>query len=78
MQTKTLKTKIPTGILAKHPELAMISQALEEYRNGLEITAKCNVCQSTLRVEELAEIGTTWVICDKGCTNYRENYEKAV
>ncbi len=77
MSVKTLKTKVPTRFLNKHPELAAITQALEEYRNDLEITAKCNVCQSVLRVEEIDEIGTTWVVCDKDCASYRENYQKA-
>ena len=77
MSVKTLKTKVPTRFLNKHPELAAITQALEEYRNDLEITAKCNACQSVLRVEEIDEIGTTWVVCNEGCTSYRENYQKA-
>ena len=77
MNVKTLKTKVPTRLLAKYPELAAITQALEEYRNGLEITAKCYICQGVLRVEEIDEIGTTWVTCDEGCTSYRENYQKA-
>ena len=77
MNVKTLKTKVPTRSLNKYPELAAITQALEEYRNDSEVTAKCNVCQSVLRVEEIDEIGTTWVVCDKGCTSYRENYQKA-
>lgn len=77
MDIKTLKTKVPTRFLNKYPELAAITQALEEYRNGSEITAKCSVCQSVLRVEEIDEIRTTWVVCDEGCTSYRENYQKA-
>ncbi len=77
MNVKTLKTKVPTRSLNKYPELAAITQALEEYRNDSEITAKCSVCQSVLRVEEIDEIGTTWVVCDEDCTSYRENYQKA-
>ena len=62
---------------SKQLDLAAITQALEEYRNDSEIKAKCSVCQSVLRVEEIDEIGTTWVVCDEGCTSCRENYQKA-
>jgi ssDNA-binding Zn-finger/Zn-ribbon topoisomerase 1 len=61
--------------LAKYPELESITRALEQYRSGSLITAKCMKCNGTLVVKDIPTIGTTWVVCDKGCTNYHENYK---
>lgn len=66
---------IPTTSLAKHPELAAISEALIAYCDGREITARCPTCNHVLKVTNLPEIGSRWVTCDTGCTRYHEKYK---
>lgn len=46
-----------------------VVQAVEEYRAGGPITARCPVCDDVLQVTVNEEIGSTWVVCPKGCTN---------
>lgn len=71
MQT-IIQPKIPKAILEKHPELEPIILALEQYQNGNPITAKCTTCNGTLMVKDIPAVGAIWVVCDKGCTSYRE------
>lgn len=74
MPTTVINAKLPISILAKHPALETISIALEQYRGGSPITAKCIVCGANLKVTDIPEIGKLWVTCDTGCTDFRESY----
>ncbi len=62
--------KFLKAILAKHPELKQISEALKEYRENRPITTRCAKCNKILLVTEIAATGSLWINCDNGCTNY--------
>jgi hypothetical protein len=68
---------IPEAILAKHPELAQISEAIAAYRDGVPVTAQCPKCGHTLAVADMPELGSLWVTCDTGCTSFHLRYEPA-
>jgi hypothetical protein len=62
---------IPPALLAKHPELAAVEEALGQLRDGEPITAACVVCKCTLAATEMPMIGTLVVRCASGCTSFR-------
>lgn len=66
---------IPDAVLAKHPEMAQVFDALLAYSEGRKVTARCPKCAHVLAVTEVPEVGARWVTCDTGCTSYREKYE---
>ena len=65
---------IPNAILAKHPEMEQVFEALAAYREGHEITTRCPTCACVLVVTDLPEVGARWVTCETGCISYREQY----
>lgn len=67
---------IPKSILDKHPELVAIHQALDEYRHGRDVTARCPKCNEPLVVKDVPATGELWVTCRSGCTQYRERSAK--
>ncbi len=66
---------IPPTILAKHPELAAISEAIAAHREGRAITAQCPTCDEILIVTDDAGIGSLWVTCGTLCTQFHLKYE---
>jgi hypothetical protein len=50
-------------------KMQAITQALADYRDGVRVSATCPVCGSSLRVTVDERIGSTWVICESGCTS---------
>jgi hypothetical protein len=66
---------IPDSVLARHPELLQIAEALEAHRAGRAVNARCPTCGRVLAVTEYPEIGSRWVTCDTGCTKYHERYK---
>lgn len=66
---------IPDSILAKHPEMLRIAEALEAHAAGRAVTSQCPTCGHVLAVTDFPEIGSRWVTCDTGCTRYHEKYE---
>ena len=68
--------EIPASLLAKHPELAQINEAIKAYRAGEPVTARCPTCDKALTVTEVPETGELWVTCGTGCTTYRERYRR--
>jgi hypothetical protein len=65
---------IPASILAKHPEMTQISEALDSYHKNHSITAKCSKCKQVLSVIDLPEIGSQWVKCPNGHINSHTRY----
>lgn len=63
---------MPEAILAKHPELVPIFEALSAYQQGRPITARCPTCSQLLVVTDVLAVSTRWVTCEVGCTSYRE------
>jgi hypothetical protein len=66
---------IPDSVLAEHPELRQIAEALAAHRGGRPVTSTCPTCGHVLVVTDYPEIGSRWVTCDTGCTKYHEKYE---
>jgi hypothetical protein len=66
---------IPEQVLAKHPEMEPVFDALLAYSEGGEVKARCAKCNHLLVVTDLPEAGSRWVTCDSGCTSYHEKYE---
>lgn len=63
--------EIPPALLAKHPELVAVEEALEQMRDGKPVTAVCVTCKRVLEATELSEIGTLVILCAGGCTSFR-------
>ncbi|MCP2727949.1 hypothetical protein NJ959_05580 [Symplocastrum sp. BBK-W-15] len=59
------------AILKKYPEIVSIGDALDTYRQGLPITARCLSSSQPLKVTEVVATGTLSVTCGNGCTNFR-------
>lgn len=70
--------KIPSLILEKYPEVLSIHKALDEHRAGQVITARCSTCGQTLVVTDFQELGSLWVGCETGCTNFHLKYTPIV
>jgi hypothetical protein len=66
---------VPASILAKHPEMIQIAEALDSYRKNRLITTKCPECDQVLTVIDLPEIGSQWVKCPNGHINFHTRYE---
>lgn len=65
------KSDIPEAILAKHPELARVEEALNSYREGTPIAARCAICDQPLTLTEIDATGELWITCATGCTSFR-------
>lgn len=68
---------VPPGILARHPELVAVGEAIEQHRRGEAILARCNVCGRTLNVTEVAEVGALVVTCPDGHVSFRASRDKS-
>lgn len=66
---------IPASILAKHPEMIQISEALTSYCENRPITTQCPECGQVLAVTDLPEIGSQWVQCPNGHINFHTRYK---
>ena len=64
---------IPKHILEKYPQLPIVFEALQQYRSGQEITAKCPKCK-TVVVAEIEDVGVSEVNCKCGFLHYGEKY----
>ncbi len=64
---------LPHG-LTEYPEMQPIHEAIRQYRRGEKVTARCLRCNQVLTVRGLKVIGTVWVTCPHGCSNYHENW----
>jgi hypothetical protein len=49
--------EIPRFILAQHPEMAEVGEALRQVRGGRPVTARCRVCGGQIHVTEVAATG---------------------
>jgi ssDNA-binding Zn-finger/Zn-ribbon topoisomerase 1 len=66
MPDKDYLEGIPDWLREKHPEIEQILQALDEHRNGEEITVRCPKCGKVLVVEDVwagPKKLSTWVLC---------------
>lgn len=69
--------EIPASVLAKHPEMVQISQALAAFREGREVVVQCPTCGGFLHVTDKPEIGSLWITCETGCISYHLRYSPA-
>jgi hypothetical protein len=60
-------------VLAAHPTLKQITEALLAHAEGLPVTARCLTCDTVLKVVDLTEVESLYVTCTDGCSNYREH-----
>lgn len=67
---------LPKTLLAKHPELAQIDDAIRAHLAGKTIEDHCPLCDRLLVVTEVPETGALWVTCGSGCTAYHEHYQR--
>ena len=67
---------IPKTLVAQHPELAQVDEAIRAHLTGKTIEARCPTCDRFLVVTEVAEASALWVTCGSGCTAYREHYQR--
>ena len=63
--------QIPQSILANHPELVRVGEALQQHASGKAVTAHCLICDKPLRVATIRQTGAIIVECDTGCTFFR-------
>lgn len=63
--------ELPPALLAKHPELAAVGEALAQIRDGKAVTARCVKCGKQLLVEDVAATGTLVIRCPDGHTFFR-------
>ena len=54
---------MPDWLVEKHPEVEQIYQALDAYRNGREVTARCPRCGNLLVVFDKQHLGSLWIAC---------------
>jgi hypothetical protein len=64
---------IPKGILAKHPELIRIAEALQSYTRGEQVLTRCLICEQLLTVTYIEAVSSTWVTCPNKCTFFHAN-----
>lgn len=64
----------PPDILAKHPELVAVHEALAQWRRRAPVTARCLRCEQVLRVEDVVVTHTIVVTCPCGRTVFRAKY----
>lgn len=60
----------PASLLARHPELAAIGEALTALRKGHPVTATCPHCGQILSVQRIDSTGECWILCPDGCTRF--------
>ena len=63
--------EIPPALLAKHPELVAVGEALEQFRDGKAVTARCLKCDKPLVAEEVEATGALVIRCPAGHTFFR-------
>lgn len=61
------------NVLANHPPLSQIVEALSAHGEGRESLAQCPTCQTSLVITDLPEAEWLSVTCGEGCCNYREH-----
>jgi len=61
------------NVLANHPALREIIEALAARVEGREPLAQCPTCQTSLVILDLPEAESLYVTCSGGCSNYREH-----
>jgi hypothetical protein len=72
-----MQDEIPPAILAKHPELVAVGEALEQIRQGKPVTARCVKCGKQLIAEEVDETGALVIRCPDGHTFFRARRAKS-
>lgn len=68
-----MNSEIPEKILKSFPKLPLIIKAIEQYEKGEAVDVCCPEYNNLLVVQDVPEVGSIWVMCPKGCTNYRES-----
>jgi hypothetical protein len=68
--------EIPADLLAKHPALAAVAQALRQNHAGDQVTARCVKCGATLELVDVPETGVLVVLCPNGDTYFRARRAK--
>lgn len=63
--------EIPAAVLASHPELVAVREALEQLRDGKTVTARCVECDKLLVAEDVEATGVLVVRCPDGHTHVR-------
>jgi hypothetical protein len=66
--------EIPPGLLAKHPELVSVGQALEQLRLGQPVSATCIKCGQKLLAESVEAVGVLVIRCPAGHTYFRAKH----
>ena len=59
------------ALLAKHPELAAVGEALRQIRAGEPVTATCATCGNVLVADALETTGALVIRCPDGHTSFR-------
>jgi hypothetical protein len=65
----------PPDLLARHPELELVQEALTAHREGRPVTVRCPRCGGQLTVQEIPETGTLLVACANGHVLFRAKRE---
>lgn len=58
------------------PGHRFVDQALDEHREGKQITARCLKCGQLLSVDEVPGALSIWVQCPKRCTDTKIQFER--
>ncbi len=66
-----MKDELPPSILARHPELVQVGEALRAYREGRTVETRCGLCGKPLEVIDVVATNELWVTCPTGDTNFR-------
>jgi hypothetical protein len=70
--------ELPEAIRAKHPELAIIEEALRAHAEGRPVSAACPRCGGPLTVTDVAATGELVITCPNGHTIFRAHRKSSV
>lgn len=66
-----MDSEIPPALLASHPELSAVGEALQQLGEGHPVTATCVKCGKTLVAESVDTTGALVIRCPDGHTFFR-------
>ena len=67
-------TQTKPALLNKYPQLEIVFEALEQFRNGEDVTVTCPKC-GKVDVNEVKVTGVIEVNCECGYLKYREKHQ---
>jgi hypothetical protein len=71
-----MNSEIPKAVLARYPQIQQIEEAIRRYKaGGHGPDIHCTICNGSIDVLELDEIGVMQVSCPNKCTYFRSRWD---